>query len=178
MALSFWRISSSRMKRLCTIVAFFFLAIIITMAGTLTPLTSSDANNIKEEMDKLRENVSAQYIFGNNMMICLIMFVPIIGPLFGTYALYNTGVVIEAESMTRLHVSPIVIFLSLFFLPFTWLEFIAYSTAAAASIWLTWRLIQRKGRHELVRTCIFIAICAVLLLAGAIVEDILIAASA
>lgn len=176
MAVDFWITSSSRMKRLYTIVAVFFVAVIVTIAGTMAPLTTSEADSRKKELDELRGSVSTQFIFGNNMMICLVMFVPIIGPAFGTYALYNTGVVIKAESMTSLQITPAVLFLSLFIFPFTWLEFISYSIAAAASIWLTWRLIQRKGRHEIVRTCTFIAICAVLLLVGAIIEAVLIGA--
>lgn len=174
MALGFWRGLSSRTKRLYAIVLFFILAVIVTIAGTLTPLTPSEADSLNQELDQLRGSISVQYIFGNNMMVCLLMFVPIIGPLFGLYVLYNTGVVIGAEAMASLHVSPVLVFLSLFILPFTWLEFISYSTACVASVWLTWRLIQHKGRRELVRTGSFIAICAVFLLIAAIVEYLLI----
>jgi uncharacterized membrane protein SpoIIM required for sporulation len=178
MAIGIWRNSTSRFKRFMTIGAFFILALIITIAGTLTPLTSEEASSMTQELDAMREVVSVQMIFGNNMMISMLMFVPIVGPLFGSYVLYNTGLYIGAETAAReVSISPALVFLTYFIFPFAWLEFIAYSMASAASVWLTWRIIQRKAKHEIVRTCIFIAICAVLLLIGAAVEVVLIGLS-
>jgi uncharacterized membrane protein SpoIIM required for sporulation len=114
------------------------------------------------------------FIFRNNFMISLMMFIPLAGPFLGSYVLYNTGVVIAAESNV-MHVPGLTVFFFLFIFPFTWMEFIAYSTAFAASVWLTWRLIQRRGKKEFIRTCIFLAICAVLLFVAALVESVIIA---
>jgi len=329
----------------------------------LTPLSLEEADEIEKELEEMRKNVNVQLIFGNNFMICLAMFAPIAGPIFGFYALYNTGVVIASESITltrnqtiiyaskdvyidedhsdaimddysglyvgrsttdkakrtllhfstsniptgaiitqaklklylsysdfdsqticayrltqtewdedsvtwnnyttnqawnnpggdytttngtstsvgtttgqwyewdvtdiaiytfnhldkRVHLllkyenetdsrnikvfnsrhqtsdkpilevtyytesalksrlPPLMIFLFLFVFPFTWLEFLAYSIAFAQSAWLTWRIIQRRGKRELVNTCIFISICAVMLLIAAIIETAIIA---
>lgn len=151
----------------------FLAAIMITIAGVLTPLSASEANELKQELDEMREKISLQFIFGNNLMICLIMFVPFAGPVFGGYVLYNTGVIIAAESIVE-GAPPLIIFLSLFIFPFAWLEFIAYSTALAESFWLFWRLIHRQGKRELVNVSILISICAVILLAAAIIEMALI----
>ncbi len=179
MAFDIWRNSSSRFKRFLAIGAFFILAVIITIAGTLTPLTSEEANSRKQDLDEMRENVSVQMIFGNNMMISMLMFVPVFGPLFGSYVLYNTGLYIGAETATmEINISPAIVFLTLFLFPHVWLEFIAYSIAFAASVWLTWRIVQRKTKYELVRTCIFVTICVTLLLIGAVVEVWLIELSA
>ena len=169
MALIFWKAYPSRIKRILTIVAFFLLSIIITVAGALTPLSHEEASSISQELEQLRPKISIQFIFGNNFMICLLMFVPIAGPLFGFYALYNTGVLVAAESVTY-GVHPLLGFISLFILPVIWLEFFAYSAAMAESVWLTWRIIQRRGKSELMKTCVFISICAVTLLVAAIVE--------
>jgi len=106
-------------------------------------------------------------------MISLIMFVPIIGPIFGFYALYNTGVAIAAQSIGE-GIHPLTVFLFLFIFPPTWLEFIAYSTAIAESFWLAWRIIKHKGKKEIVNACILISICAVMLLIAAIIEIALI----
>ena len=175
MRLSFWQTFPPRIKRIITVVAFFFLTIIIAIAGALTPLSREDASSISDELERLRQNVSVQYIFGNNLMLCLVMFVPIAGPIFGGYVLYNTGVVIAAESMVN-DLPALITFFTLFIFPFTWLEFFAYSTAFAESFWLIRRIIQRRGRREIVIACIFISICAVLLLVGAIIEIALIGA--
>lgn len=97
MALSFWKKMSSKRQRIITIIAFFLIGIIVTCIGTLAPLSQQEAQQINQDLENLRSNVSVQYIFGNNLLICLVMFVPIVGPIFGLYALYNTGVVVEAQ---------------------------------------------------------------------------------
>jgi hypothetical protein len=356
----FWRNAPTKIKRILTIVAFFLLSVIITVAGALTPLSLKEASEIEKELEEMRGNINIQLVFGNNFMICLAMFLPVAGPIFGSYVLYSTGVVIAAESVALAHnqttiyaskdiyidenhpdtimdnksglyvgrsttdraerallhfsmsglptdaiitqaklklylsysdsnsetiwayrltqtewdessvtwnnyttnqawnnpggdytttnetsssvgttmgqwyewdvktiavyafnnlekqvhlllkyknenetgsknikvfnsidqapnkpklevtyytenalknrIPPIIIFLFLFAFPFTWLEFLAYSAAFAESIWLTWRIIQHKSKRELVNTCIFISICAVMLLIAAIIE--------
>jgi len=169
LALGFWKKSSSRMKRLLSIGAVFILALIATVAGTLTPLSQSEANDLNQELEKLGENVDVQYIFGNNMMICLIMFIPFIGPLIGFITLYNTGLVIGAAGVTA-QVSPLLVLMTLFIFPFTWMEFVAYSTGLAESVWLIWRLVRRRDLAEFRKACIFVTICAVILLAAAVIE--------
>jgi len=181
LALEYWRKSSARTKRILTIVAFFLLSLIITFIGVLTPLASEEANEISNELNQTLENMrrmnnfqKTASIFGNNFIICLIMFMPIAGLVFGLYVLYSTGVVIAAESISS-ELPPPIGFLFLFILPVIWLEFLAYSTAFAESVWLTRRIIQHRGKGELIRTCIFISICAVILLVAAIIEIAMIA---
>ncbi|MEM2119113.1 MAG: stage II sporulation protein M [Candidatus Bathyarchaeia archaeon] len=184
-----WRNSSSRFKRLLTILAFFVLSVTITAAGALTPLSLQEATELKRASSNIQELIegmdvtqSTVLIFGNNFRICLLMFVPFVGPFIGTYVLYNTGTVIAASTTVELaenetaYIHPIVLFAFLFIFPFTWLEFIAYSTAFAASVWLSWRIIQKKATKELPKTGMFIALCAALLLAGAVIEAFLLKA--
>jgi hypothetical protein len=173
LAFNFWRSAPTKIKRILTIIVFFFLSIIIMVAGVLTPLSLEEANEIERELEEIRGNVNTQLIFGNNFMICLLMFVPIAGPIFGSYVLYSTGVVIAAESIAE-GLPSVIVFLFLFAFPFTWLEFLAYSIAFAQSIWLTWRIIQHRGKRELLNTCVFISICAVMLLVAAIIEMVII----
>ncbi len=176
MVLNIWRNASPRRKRILTILAFFILSFIVTIAGVLTPLSAEEAEEINKEMKQTQEYVSnagtlrgTSFIFGNNFMLCLLFFIPVAGPLFGCYVLYSTGVVIAAQSMSA-SVHPALTLLLLFVFPFTWLEFSAYSTAFAQSFWLTWRIIQRKAKRELLNTGIMISICAVTLLAAAVIE--------
>jgi uncharacterized membrane protein SpoIIM required for sporulation len=180
LAYGFWAGSPSRMKRILTILACFLFSIIITTAGVLTPLSPEDSKTKGEELKQLQDSLKgmsvwggAASIFENNFIICLIMFVPVVGPLYGSYVLYNTGLYVAGES-NMMNVSGIIVFFLLFILPFTWFEFIAYSTALASSVWLVWRIIQRRGTRELARTGMFIAICAGLLLLGALIEAYLI----
>jgi hypothetical protein len=151
-----------------------------TLAGVLTPLQSGEINTRNNELKQLQTNVRnmdvlhrSASIFQNNMLICLVSFIPVVGPIFGYYALYNTGVYIAAESLAN-NASPILVILILFVFPFTWLEFLAYSTALSESFLLIWRTIKGRGTKELVNAGILILICAALLALGAVIEAILI----
>jgi uncharacterized membrane protein SpoIIM required for sporulation len=104
------------------------------------------------------------------------MFVPIIGPLFGLFVLFNSGTVIGAIA-TAEGFSPILALVVLFITPVAWLEFGAYSTAMAESVWLFRRFLQRRSASELRKTAVFVSICAVLLIVGAIVEVALLSIS-
>ncbi len=184
MAFGFWTGLSSRFKRIITILACFLFCMIITTAGVLTPISAQDSQATNDEINQLSTSIKNMgvwrgglAIFQNNFVIDLIMFIPFAGPLFGSYALYNTGLAVNAQSKSpenTMHWPAILLLFSLFFFPHTWLEFIAYSTALAASIWLTWRIVQRRGKQEIIRTGKFVAICAGLLLLGAFIEAYLI----
>jgi hypothetical protein len=177
MAFQFWQTSSSRTKRILTIGAFFVVAFVVTSVGVLTPLSVEDANSINQDIEQLRENISVQYVFGNNLMLCLPMFIPFVGPIFGLWVMYNTGIAIAAETIAASpQVSPLLTFLMLFIFPFTWMEFISYSTGFAESVWLIRRGMQGRGRREIKNAATLIAIVAVILLFAAIIEVALILA--
>ncbi len=178
MSLGFWKNASPRRKRIITIIITFIISVIITAVATLTPIEAQEAKDINNELNQTvgslkEQNTLLQFIFGNNFMITLIMFVPIIGPLFGVYAFYNTGALIAAVA-TAEHFNPTLRFLTLFLIPVTWLEFLAYSIAIAESVWLIRRIIQRRGKREIINASMFISICAVILLVAAIIETVLI----
>lgn len=165
-------------KRIYMIIVFFILSIIITSFGTLTPLSIDQAQQINQEMENLMDTLSnigilgkTTYIFGNNFMLCLSFFTPFIGPLIGIFVLYNTGVVIAAQSMSA-GVSPTLTFMLLLIFPFAWMEFTAYSIAMTQSLWLTKWILKRQLRREIVDTCIMISVCAVMLLVAAFIETI------
>jgi hypothetical protein len=165
-------------KRIITILVIFVAIVILTAIATMTPIDEAQArqtyNDLNQTVNDLKNNNALlQFIFGNNFELTLIMFVPFIGPIFGFYVLYNTGVVLEASAIAQ-NLPPTLSYVVLFLTPVVWLEFAAYSTAMAGSIWLSARIIQNRAKHELTNTAKFIAICAVLLLLGAIVETVLI----
>jgi hypothetical protein len=140
-------------------------------------MSKQDADQINQEVENIRNNASAQSLFENNVLICLAMFIPIFGPVFGFYALYNSGVAIEAQVIaTSMGIPPILVFFTDFVLPVIWLEFIAYSTAFAESFWLIRRAMQGLFKKEIKNAGILIAISALLLLVGAIIEITLIKA--
>jgi hypothetical protein len=150
----------------------------VTAIGMLMPISPEEAelinNNLNQTVNSLsQEGGMIQFIFGNNFMICLLMFIPIIGPFLGFYALFNTGTVINAIAIAEGYPSTLV-FIALFITPVAWIEYAAYSTAISESIWLFKRFLQKRTWSELKIACIFISICAILLLIGAIVETAII----
>ena len=178
MGMPFWNTASPRNKRLITIILVLIASVVATGLSTLTPMSQQDAettyNQLNQTVTSMKENGALlQDIFGNNLMITVMMFIPFIGPILGFYAFYNTGVVIGAAGIVH-GFHPLIGFASLWLTPIAWLEFAAYSTAIAASLWLTWRLMHGGAMHELVNTSKFLSICTLILLLGAIIEAALV----
>lgn len=178
MDFGFWTNVSPRRKRILSAIAVLIVALVITVVGSFMPMNSQEAKQINDELNKIVNSLSEngalmQYIFGNNFFICLLMFIPIIGPLLGFYVLFNTGTVVGAVA-TAGGYPPIVAFVALFLTPVAWLEFASYSVAMSESVWLFRRILQGRGKHEFKNASLFIALCAVLLLLGAITETALI----
>ncbi len=178
MSMPFWNNASPRNKRLITIIVVFIASAVAMGLSTLTPMSQQDAestfNQLNQTVTTLKDNGGIlQFIFGNNLMITVMMFIPFIGPLIGFYVFYNTGAVIGAQSV-HYGLHPLIGFASLWLTPIAWLEIAAYSTAMAASLWLSWRLMHNGAKHELVNTSKFLSICTLILLLGAIIETAMI----
>jgi uncharacterized membrane protein SpoIIM required for sporulation len=183
LSIAIWTRASSRRKRILSTIVVFLVAIAITGLGSLMPIDSQEANKISSDLNQSvtalgNEGALTQFILGNNLLICLMMFIPVIGPVLGLYIMFNTGTVVGAIAASGGY-SPALALIALFITPVAWLEFAAYSTAMTESIWLFRRALQRLGFHELRKnTTMFIAICAVLLVVGAIAETALISVGA
>jgi uncharacterized membrane protein SpoIIM required for sporulation len=171
--LSFWKNASSKRKRIYSMVFIFIFAFILTVIGSFVPLSHQDAQTISSDLNstlnehKAKGNLT-EYIFLNNFEICLLMFIPIAGAVLGFTILFNTGVALGAIAYVQGYPAGLGLF-SLVITPVFWLEFAAYSIAMAESIWLTRRLLQHRWL-EVKNTAILVAICAGILIVGAIVE--------
>ncbi len=171
--LSFWTEASPKRKRIYSIAAVFIVAFIVTIIGSYIPLSSKEALTLSTQLNETinqnkANNTLTQYIFVNNFSICLLMFIPIVGAALGMFILFDTGVALNAITLTRGYPVWFAI-ANLMVTPVFWLEFASYSIAMASSIWLFRRLTQHRWR-ELKWTLIFIGSCAGLLAIGAVVE--------
>jgi hypothetical protein len=185
-SLEFWKNASPRGRRIIIIGMFFLFTILVTIVGVLAPLSSqqiadesSDLNKTQQEIQSMDLAHRTAAIFLNNFEICLLMFVPIVGIVIGTIALFNTGSVLAAQTITNnaspgLNLPPILVLAVLFVFPFTWLEFISYSTALSESFWLIRRGLQGEWRREIKNLGKLVLITAALLVAGALIEALLI----
>jgi uncharacterized membrane protein SpoIIM required for sporulation len=178
---AFWKQLPLKWKRVYSIAFIFVLSLVMVIVGTLVPLSPEDANNISDQLNQTlsehqTNNNLTPYIFQNNFTICLLMFIPLVGAGLGMFILFETGIALGAIATTQ--GLPVWLALgSLVVTPVFWLEFAAYSTAMASSIWLFRRLFQvyrPGGRQLIIRelkwTGIFIGVCAGLLAVGAVVE--------
>lgn len=178
--LSWWKTASSRRKRIYSMLFILVLSIVVTIVGTFVPLSTEEAKMIADQVNStITENRDiaslTAVIFVNNFSICLLMFIPIVGPILGFSILFTTGTALGAISMVQGY--PIWIsLLALMITPIFWLEFVSYSLGISESIWLFRRLLQRRWR-ELKWTAISIGIVAALLAIGAVVEAWLIIAA-
>jgi len=171
--LSFWTSASIKRKRIYLLVFIFILSIVVTFAGTLMPLSADEAAILSDEVNRtLEENTDlaslSVAIFVNNFRLCLPMFIPVFGALFGMFVLFSTGIGIGALSMVQ-NMSPISTLLLLMVTPIFWIEYASYSLGMSESIWMFRRLSQKRWGH-LKWTALFIGVTAVLLAVGAVVE--------
>jgi hypothetical protein len=185
-SLEFWKNASPRGRRIIIIGIFFLFAILVTVVGVLAPLSSQQIADENNELNKTQQEILSMdfahrtaAIFLNNFEICLLMFVPIVGIVIGSIVLFNTGSVLAAQTITNnasqgLNLPPILVLALLFVFPFTWLEFISYSTALSESLWLIRRGLQGEWKREIKNLGKLVLITAVLLVAGALVEALLV----
>jgi len=174
--LSFWTNASTRRKRIYTFLLILVGAIVLTAIGASIPISHSAATQFYDQLNQTVSQQKAngtvpQFIFLNNFRICLIFFIPIVGPLFGVLTFVSTGYGIGAEAQV-LGFPPLLYVFAELLNPIFWIEFTAYSIAIGESIWLLRRLIQKRY-GELKTAAILIGVCAVLLVVGAIVESML-----
>lgn len=162
-------------RRWVWVVAFFAAAVIIMAAGAAMPVNPTDAQTSYNELQtEFKYIATVPGIFGNNFFQSLIMFTPFIGPLYGALVFFNTGIVIAIiASATNTNAG--LLLMTLFLYPHTWLEFIAYSLAMSQSVFLSIAIVRGRFRQELVRTCVIMAVCVLILLLAALLEVILIA---
>ncbi len=178
MSIGMWTGASSTRKRVYTIIAVFIVAVLVTIVGSFIPVSAADAKQIQNDLNQTVTTMQAQgtlvpYIFGNNFLITLIMFIPVIGPVLGLFIMFNTGNVVGAIATSGGY-SPILALVALVITPVFWLEFAAYSAAMAESVWLFRRLLQGRGLRELRTMTIFVTITAVILALSAVIETALI----
>lgn len=177
--LSFWKNSSVKRKRIFSLFFIFVLSVMATLAGTLVPLSEEDASILSSQTSQLLEANTdlaslSSAIFVNNFRLCLLMFIPVFGFVFGLFVLFSTGIALNAVSMGQellpgVPLTPIIALLALMITPIFWIEFATYSLGMAESVWVFRRLTQKRW-YYLRWTAIFIGISAGLLAVGAVAE--------
>jgi len=168
--------SLSEDKRILLFFASLALSVAVTLVGLTEKIPPSEALSVRDQyrgMDEFLWIGGLQYIFGNNVMICLLTFIPLLGPLNGLYALYRTGWIIAALSASSGR-SPLEVYAILWTrYSHTWLEYCAVSLALSESIILSYYLLRyrwRGFRMEAKNVPLYLTYCVIALFFAAIAE--------
>lgn len=127
------------------LVSFLVLTVVLALAST-TKLSPQEATQLNQTVTAIKPTTLG--IFFNNVRIDLIEFVPILGPAFGVYVSYSTGLVIAAiaQSSPVQGIGGFEAFLVLLITPIYWMEFFSYSLAIEESVAL---VISARSRQML-----------------------------
>src|SRR4030067_1250 len=156
--------------RIAALVAALFVAILFTLGGALSQKDTAEAGILYGDFENFAsQNLSVQGIFLNNFLICLMMFVPVVGPFYAFFVMYSTGRVIAAIAIAG-GVDPAALFVTTFVFPHAWIEYVAYGLAISQSVWLIIGLAQHRFKGEIGTTLKMIGASALILLLAAIVE--------
>lgn len=155
-------------------LAIFFFAFIL---GSTASLSRGEAQSIYQQFSsQVGPNPTALQIFSNNMILCLLFFIPFFGTAFMAFVGYNTGLVLSAVAIVnpQTPTSLVLAFTTLLF-PWAWMEIIAYSLASSEGLMVIVSGVRRILRKEAKRFLIIFAIAIILLTVGAIIEELAIA---
>jgi hypothetical protein len=183
----FWSSTSLRRKKIYSVLFVLVLAILATVVGLLVPVSPEYAQLINQQLNETVTSGQAngtliQVIFFNNFLLCLLMFVPLVGFGIGMFILFNTGQAfravfeIQAASTTAAttpEISAATAFLTLALIGVVFLlEYVSYAIGMAESLWLFRRIFQgeRALRGELKYLLVFIGVVALMLIIVAVVE--------
>ena len=115
------------------VVSFLVLTVVLAFAST-SKLSPQEATQLNQTIAGIKPTTLG--IFFNNARIDLIEFVPVLGPAFGVYVSYITGLAISAiaQSSSVQGISGFVALLALLITPIYWMEFFSYSLAVEESV--------------------------------------------
>ena len=132
------------------VLAFVALSSVLAVAST-TRLSPQDAAQLNQTVAGIDPTTVG--IFFNNARVDLVEFVPILGPAFGVYVSYSTGLAISAiaQSAPVQGISGLAAFLALLITPIFWMEFFSYSLAVEESVALVLSARSRQTFHSEVR---------------------------
>lgn len=156
------------------ILFFMCLGLFTTsfLIGTLTVLDDAESLIIFNEFNETITDVDSVGIFLNNLSVGLPMFIPGVGPAWGLYSGWSTGVSFSAiisMSPELTDFQPLDLFYSS---SFGFLEIIAYSIGMSRGVFLIFAFTQKSPKKSLIIwSLIEILITIILLAIGGLVES-------
>jgi hypothetical protein len=155
------------------ILFFMFLGFFTAsfLIGTLTILDEAESLIIFNEFNQTITDVDFLDLFLNNLTVELPMFIPGVGPAWGLYSGWSTGVSFSAiisMSPNLTDFQPLDIFYAS---SFGFLELVAYSIGMSRGAFLVFALIQKSPKKSLIVWSLIEILAAILLLViGGLIE--------
>lgn len=150
-------------------LGFFTISFLI---GTLTVLDEEDSLAIYDEFNQTIKGIDSMGIFFNNLNVGLPMFIPGLGPAWGLYSAWSTGVSFSAiisMSPDLTDFQPLDIFYAS---SFGFMEIIAYSIGMSRGAFLIFAFIEKSPKKSLIIwSLVEISIAIGLLITGSILES-------
>ena len=156
------------------IILFFVFIGLFTASfqiGATTELSLEDSIEILTDMENTMTDIDSVGIFLNNLSIGLPNFIPGIGPAWGLYAGWSTGIAISGiwSFVPELSDSqPLDIFYAS---PFGFMELIAYSIGMSRGAFLIFSFVKHHSMKSVLKwTVVEIVIVVALLAVGGVME--------
>ena len=166
----------SKIKRIITFFIFMGLFSASYQIGAMSEVDEESALEILADLQEVLEDIDAIGIFLHNTAISLAMFIPGAGVVWGFYAGYSTGYAFAALASLIPEIAEIPPLALLWVSPFGFMELVAYSLGTSRSYILIFMIIKKINlRSAIIPTTIEIGILIGLLVAGAVLEDYVIA---
>ena len=144
--------------------------------GAMSEVDEESAQEILAELQEALEDIDAIGIFLHNTAISLAMFIPGVGVGWGFFSGYSTGYAFAALASLIPEIAEIPPLALLWVSPFGFMELVAYSLGTSRSYILIFMIIKKTNlRPAIIPTAIEIGILLGLLVAGAVLEDYVIA---
>ena len=141
------------------------------LIGTLSVLDESDALEIFNEFNQTISDIDSTEIFLNNLTVGLPTFVPGVGPAWGLYSGWSTGVTFSAiisQSPEMADFQPLDLFYAS---SFGFLELVAYSLGMSRGAFLIFAFLQKSPKKPLIIwSLIEISAAILLLVIGGLIE--------
>jgi hypothetical protein len=152
---------------------FFFMAVLFFLGlfqlGYLIKIDKSFSKELSKNFINQIHGINGLGIFFNNFKIALVMFIPILGIVIGSFSAFSTGLIFNSIiNLSHIHYpSPLLVFLT----PFGFLELMSYGLAISrGSIFLFEILKKRVSKKSILYLLVEVGLVSIMLFIGALIE--------
>jgi len=156
------------------IILFFVFVGLFTVSfqiGATTELSLDESLEILSNFENTIQDIDSVGIFLNNLSIGLPTFVPGLGPVWGLFSGWSTGITISGVWSMSPDMSDAIPLDIFYASPFGFLELIAYSIGMSRGAFLVFSFVKHHPINSILMwTLVEIAIAVALLAVGSIME--------